>query len=667
MADNPLRQLRELLRRLWSCGLSARWGRKPGLRPFSSGEYREALTRRQEAHAGGGSACPTHPQNVPTVPEPIRGTEGAGATLTATARSAAAVTAAPLPSVPGYELLEVLGSGGMGVVYKARQLGFKRVVALKMIRAGAAAAPAELARFRTEAEAVARLRHPNIVQVHDIGEAGGCPYYSMEHMPGGSLARRAKAEPLAPRRAAEVVEALARAMQHAHQAGVVHRDLKPSNVLLDADGTPKVADFGLAKLLDAGATNTTSDAVLGTACYMAPEQAVGGSRNVGPVTDVYGLGAILYDLLTGRPPVERGSWAAMVQRVLRQDPPDPRRLRPEVDRDLEAVCLKCLRKQPGRRYASARELADDLRRWLDGRPTAARPLGWAGRLGRRARHHPRASAAVLLLLAAAAATPVVTHYLDPERVPKDRLARLEHGEAVTLIGPSGPPAWSRNLIGQAAVRESPEADGVFTIGSLTTACLELLPAGPARGYRFRAEVRHLSGNRTGKVGLYFAHSAFATPNGTEHCFCAFTFDDRQAYRRLRDGTWQNNAPLELWRRFPNGSTSRPGGGVIKRFRPAVDEEPAARPWRPWRALEVVVTNEYVRVYWDGEFVGQADRSSLVERFQALANRPADAARHEPGVTPSFGPGGGLGVLVDNGLVSFRNASVSPVDEPNPGE
>jgi hypothetical protein len=206
------------------------------------------------------------------------------------------------PDVPGYEILGELGRGGMGVVYQARQIALKRLVALKMILAGPHAGPDELARFRVEAEAVARLQHPNIVQIYDVGEHGGVSYFSLEHLADGSLVRKLRDRPLSGREAAELVEKLARAMHYAHTQGVIHRDLKPANVLLAADGTPKIADFGLAKRLDDASRQTATGAVLGTPCYMAPEQADGRTREIGPLTDVYALGAILYECLTGSPP-----------------------------------------------------------------------------------------------------------------------------------------------------------------------------------------------------------------------------------------------------------------------------------------------------------------------------------------------------------------------------
>jgi serine/threonine protein kinase len=281
----------------------------------------------------------------------------------------------------------------MSVVYKARQLGFNRVVALKTSRLQAD--DREIARFRIEAEAVAGLDHPHIVRVYDFGEFGGAPYFSMEFIDGGSLAERLKRGPLSPETAAQLVELLARAMHYAHRQGVVHRDLKPANVLLARGGdgpsplefVPKVADFGLAKRLDASDDLTVTDAVMGTASYMAPEQAEGKNREVGPAADVYGLGAVLYEALTARPPFRSATRELTLLQVQCDEPSRPTQLRAGVPEDLEAVCLKCLEKEPAKRYATAEALAEDLRRFLAGEGTEVRPLSeweWQVRWGRRA-------------------------------------------------------------------------------------------------------------------------------------------------------------------------------------------------------------------------------------------------------------------------------------------
>jgi tRNA A-37 threonylcarbamoyl transferase component Bud32 len=293
----------------------------------------------------------------------------------------------------------------MGVVYKARHLKLNRLVALKMLRAGRDADAEEVARLQTEAEVVARLQHPNVVQIFEVGEWEGRPFLAMEFCPGGSLEKRLTGTPLAAREAAQLVEALARAVEAAHQARVLHRDLKPGNVLLDAQGTPKVTDFGLAKKLD-DQGHTQSGAILGTASYMAPEQASGRSKQVGPAADVYALGAILYECLTGRPPFKGDNLLETLEQVRTRHPVAPRRLQAGVPTDLEVICLKCLQKDMTARYASAGELAADLRRFLAGQPVQA-PGWWRGPL-RWARRHRFAAvvavggvvASLLLLLGA---------------------------------------------------------------------------------------------------------------------------------------------------------------------------------------------------------------------------------------------------------------------------
>ena len=305
-------------------------------------------------------------------------------------------------SVRGYEILREVGRGGMGVVYQARHVQLDRVVALKMILAGGHAGEAELARFKTEAQAVARLQHPNIVQIFEVGEHDGLPFFSLEFCAGGSLDKKLKGTPVSPRRSAQIVETLARAMHAAHEAGVVHRDLKPANVLVAAEGVLKVTDFGLAKKMsDPG--QTRSGAVMGTPSYMAPEQAGGKTKEVGPAADMYALGAILYELLTGRPPFKGPNALDTLVQVLSNDAVPPRQLQPKTPRDLETICLKCLEKQAARRYATAAELADDLGRWQRGEPVRARPPSLGYVLGKQVRRHWTplvAAAGVLLLLAA---------------------------------------------------------------------------------------------------------------------------------------------------------------------------------------------------------------------------------------------------------------------------
>jgi tetratricopeptide (TPR) repeat protein len=318
---------------------------------------------------------------------------------------------AGLPVVAGYEILGPLGRGGMGLVYQARQLQGGRVVALKMIRGGPHAGPHDLARFRTEAEAVARLQHPHIVPIYEAGEHDGWAYVALELAPGGSLARRLAGRPQPAGPSARLVEALARAMEHAHARGILHRDLKPANVLLAADGTPKISDFGLAKRLGpergtSARDRTQTGEVLGTPSYMAPEQTWGRPGEVGPAADVYALGAILYECLTGRPPFQAATPLDTLLQVRTDEPVPPRRLVPSVPRDLDALCLKCLHKDPRRRYPSAGALAEDLRRFLAGGPVQARPAGAWERATRWARR--RKAAAALLAVSGVAVLSLLT-------------------------------------------------------------------------------------------------------------------------------------------------------------------------------------------------------------------------------------------------------------------
>jgi WD40 repeat protein len=340
------------------------------------------------------------------------------------------------PEVPGYEVLGELGRGGMGVVYQARQQGLNRVVALKMLLAGAHADPDQRARFRAEAEWVARLQHPHIVQVYEVGEAEGNPFLSLEYVDGGTLKERLAGTPLPAREAARLVETLARAVHYAHLHGVVHRDLKPGNILLASPGResaeliPKVTDFGLAKQFQGaegpGGDCTASGAIVGTPNYMAPEQAAGRPREVGPASDVYALGAILYELLTGRPPFRADTALETLRQVVSEEPVSPSRLQPRLPRDLDTVCLKCLRKEPGRRYSSSAALADDLGRWQRGEPVQARPAGSAERLWKWCRRRPAVAALLAaVVLSLVAGTAVASAFA----VQADRAKRKEQERA----------------------------------------------------------------------------------------------------------------------------------------------------------------------------------------------------------------------------------------------
>jgi len=355
-----------------------------------------------------------------------------------------------------YELLEEIARGGMGVVFKARQVSLNRTVALKMILAGKLASPALMLRFHTEAEAAANLKHPHIVAIHEVGEHEGQHYFSMDYIEGLSLAERVRHGPMPLKHGARCVQTIAGAIHYAHQRGVLHRDLKPSNILLDAQGQPHVTDFGLAKLVEQESSLTQSEAILGTPSYMAPEQAAGETKQLTIAADIYSLGAILYELLVGQPPFRAATALETIRRVMEEDPVPPslagRSRRKEaknevgtrnsesgidrslltsaptetIDRDLETICLKCLRKDPNARYASAEALAEDLSRWQNGEPIQARPVSAAEKFGRWCRRKPAlasfAAATVLLLLAVAIGLPVAIYRINRE------WQRAERGE-----------------------------------------------------------------------------------------------------------------------------------------------------------------------------------------------------------------------------------------------
>ena len=368
------------------------------------------------------------------------------------------------PAIAGYEILGLLGSGGMGRVYKARQINLNRLVALKVILAGEDADAEQVARFREEAKAIARLRHPNIVQIYEVGEYDGHPFISLELVEGGSLAEHLHGTPLTVAQAAQLVETLARAVHVAHQQGVIHRDLKPANILLAPPAfltthpggmegwVPKVTDFGLAKKRDESTGLTLTGAVLGSPRYMAPEQAAGRTRDIGPASDTYALGVILYELLTGRTPFQ-GTTMEILDQVRHVAPLPPRRLEPEIPGSLETVCLKCLEKDPGKRYTSASALAADLKRFLESKPILARPVSTPARLFLWSRRNRALIVGSVILAAAVLLTWVgAVHWQtyrreeqDRERAAKERewkeYQEARSKELFERLLTDGPSAW----------------------------------------------------------------------------------------------------------------------------------------------------------------------------------------------------------------------------------
>jgi serine/threonine protein kinase len=366
---------------------------------------------------GEGSGSSAHARNEPTL-------------APRTADSGGPTPGSRLRYFGDYELLDEIARGGMGIVWKARQTSLKRDVALKMIRNGALAGSDEVARFLREAEAAANLQHPNIVAIHEVGEHGGQHYFSMDYVAGRDLGSLVKEGPLSPRSAARYVKIIAEAVHFAHQRGTLHRDLKPQNVLIDAGDQPRITDFGLAKLMKDDSHLTQSGVVMGSPSYMPPEQASGSQGDVGPASDVYSLGAILYELLTGRPPFRGSTPMATLCAVLQEEPTAPRRLKADVPPDLETICLKCLEKSPSARYPTARALAEDLDRFLNAEPIQARPASPLRKALSWARRHPSALAALAALVMFALAFSVF--YLFEENA----FLRAQHADP-TLVRTSG--------------------------------------------------------------------------------------------------------------------------------------------------------------------------------------------------------------------------------------
>jgi serine/threonine-protein kinase len=356
-----------------------------------------------------------------------------------------------MPVIPGYVVLNLLGRGGMGAVYKALHLRLTRTVAIKMLVTGAYAAASERARFMREAQAIAVLRHPNIIQVFDVGDLDGRPYFTMEYLEGGSLSQKLAGLPQPGREAAAMVATLAEAIQVAHAAGIIHRDLKPANILLTADGTPRIGDFGLARKYAEAPDSTLGGSRLGTPSYMSPEQAIGKQGTIGPSTDIYSLGAVLYEMQTGRPPFLAETPAETELQVIAEEPAPPSRLNSELPRDLETVCLKCLCKDPGRRYASASDLAEDLRRFLRGEPVAARRAGPLERLGKWVRRHPARTAAWLGGTVAFGTILGALLWTASQRAAIDRAVMDDLAEAVRLEHASDWPG-ARNALERAKTR-----------------------------------------------------------------------------------------------------------------------------------------------------------------------------------------------------------------------
>jgi serine/threonine-protein kinase len=588
-----------------------------------------------------------------------------------------------------YLILGKLGMGGMGVVYRARHRTIGQVVALKMMRVGSLHRSDLLDRFQTEAEAIARFEHPNIVRLYSYDQHKGYPYFVMELVEGKSLAKKLKDGVLEYKTAAKLVQTLAYAVGYAHKKGVIHRDLKPGNVLLALDGesnlTPKVADFGLAKLMDVeGPGWTSSDGIMGTPSYMAPEQAEGRPKDIDQRTDVYALGAILYEILAGQPPFLGKNKIETLRLVLEREIVAPSRRRSGVPADLEAVCLKCLEADGTKRYQAAEALADDLGRWLKGEPTLARPLSRLGRVKRWAWRWARAMAVGLFVLGMIGGS--VAIYLstpelrtatepDPDPLPNDdprewqSLAKeLGGGKPVSLTSTAGRPRWSRwhNPTGSSKV--SLLKDGVCSISTAKTgiALLELLPNATTECYRFTAQVRHdsdTSPSDRGRIGLFVGKVIHRRQPKDAHFFIECSLNTVRSLRTdaKQEGTFSavELRPCFLIDEGPSTDFVEQSPKAI--YGPLLQSLGAQNP--QWFELTVTVNRQAVRATvkpLDSVQIPNNEAMVITQEWvnQAFAEVPMFARNTAfEGLRPELITHSGLGVIVRNGSGAFRNMRV----------
>lgn len=575
-----------------------------------------------------------------------------------------------------YELLGELGRGGMGVVYKARQKRADRLVALKVMRDHDQVSGEEKERFTTEVRALARVSHPNIVTIFEVGEEDGCPFFTMEYVDGYSLAHRNRDQPMSAADAARLIEQLAGAVHAAHAVGVLHRDIKPGNVLIDVQGQPKLTDFGLAKHLDQDSGLTLEGSALGTPAFMSPEQASGDLEKVGPTSDVYSLGATLYDLQTGQPPFRGETAGATLARVLKDDVVPPSKLRPGLSPELEAVCLKCLEKNPAHRYPTANELEEELRRWRNGDATKVRPWSWRRRLLRRMRRYWKFIIAMLFFVITVVAFVYLLILSNPEFRERRAMMTVDRaiksGDRVELVGTKGPPKWLRTVVDIDATVSS-DPDRVFQVKANDAALIQLAPAAHHDQYKISCEIRtRTSFASDSSSGIYFAHNQ-AESESTDFAerFLVFRY-----FRNLQDATANSSfVNVHDFMLFSQGGVSRlnsPSTYASSNYtinRLAMAEE--------WRLLSLEVKSDAMYAFWtepDGSrtLVGIPNRARntvapiltqyLVEDT-ALRDKELDSrGLNSVAKRIEFTPRGAFGLFVKSAVVDIRNVFYEPLPD-----
>jgi serine/threonine protein kinase len=557
-----------------------------------------------------------------------------------------------------FERLEKVAEGGMGVVYRARDVDLGRDVALKTVRTDGARASENLHnRFLLEARALAQLRHPNIIPVYAFGTFEGKLFFAMEFLSGGSLAQQverfSEGDPTA---VVSLMEKVARAVQFAHSRQILHRDLKPGNILLSESGEPFVSDFGLAKSFDSPQEPIhPNEAVPGTPAYMSPEQSGGRADVVGAATDTWALGVVLFQLLTGQLPFN-GNRNETLDAIRTTAPPAPRTLRPGLDRSLEAIVLRCLKKDPKERYPSTGALADDLKRWRLGEPTVARPDRWPARIWRAVRRHPAVSTAVGLTVAFVTATVFASG--SPNGRPDDEPpvaalqsveSELAAGRPASLLDGNGGLRWFHRQAGKTLLGRHPVDADTAWLQSFERGLTELLPAPPDSGYRLEAELRLEQVLKLGEAGVYFAHTVRDTPFGIEHWCGTLTVGADEAARC----DWVQFQ----WQRYREAGVG-PSNGATKLFTARLP-----LPWKgtgglDWHRLTVEVTPGRLALFCDQILVGNEVKEEDVPQM----------TRSLAWLEPKFADGfignsslrGGVGVYASGVSVSLRKVSVTPL-------
>jgi serine/threonine-protein kinase len=620
----------------------------------------------------------------PTLPEP-RGTLGAPATppepqgeVLTRASTLPFAAAQPTPAddllgspdlpvgtlVGKYRIIQAIRGGGMGYVYRAHNPDLKREVALKMIRSAELTGPDAVRRFKLECESLARFRHPNIVAVHDASQHRGRPYLVMEYLPGGSLSDHLKEYQGDVRAAVALMEKVARAVAHLHAEEMLHRDLKPANVLLDDAGEPRVSDFGLVKLLESNDTLTHTSQRPGTPPYMAPEQTEFAAAPLSPATDVWALGVMLYELLLGRRPFLVEDRTCLFHQIATADPDRPRKLRPGLQAELEAVVLKCLEKDPARRFRDAGELAEELERWLGGLPTKTRPDGRIQAVGRFLKRYPWAIAIAVLALLGLAGGAVAVTILDREA---PIVGDLRAGKAVELLPDRGEPSFSEALLGTPVTSRT--SDGYYSVEAWDPLLLALVSKPPCDQYRLRAWVRHYKGDNVGDVGVFVGYRQSPSPYGLVHRCQVLRFSDLGNRDSGADGKVpadqlaQRPASLDSWVSADIGKP-RPrrmstGNGQLR-----FDISPHGGKWR---RLEIVVRAGNLQATFDGDALKPVALIGLQKSLRVLLENQAQRDPIREGflatVDPAFDARGAIGLYIAASRAAFSDVVIEPLSPP----